>query len=219
MTVTVTTIGPLMAAAPVSVPKELQEAFSLSLLWSETIAAQTDADIRTQAYFNALTAELGRVAWMVTNASTDIWSSSGAQTDAAGAVKSIAGQYMPKGQISPLLAVLDRMTKMNDSDPFSNFLTTWWDSLDQRLSGQVFAASPVIQDANGLLTSIVTFMEFGSRQGSWQSFFLGQVSKSARITVHHAEIRLNAKLWTTLRDPIAQKLGDRARKEIQSIDI
>ena len=220
MTITVTTIGPLMAAASAEIPQDLQDAFSLSLLWSEAVTQQKSGyDIGTPSYFAGITDEIGKIGWFVTDAGTDKWSSTGAQTNAIGAMRSIARQYIPKSQVSPLLGMLQAISQTTTKDAFGQFLTNWWSSLDQKYSGQVFSASPVVQDSTGTLAATIAFMDFGTRQDSWQSFFLGQLSQSATIVVRHTEIRLSAALWKNNRDLIAQKLGERAQREIRRIDI
>lgn len=219
MTLSVTTVGPILAAYSTDISAEFSDAFSLSLCWAEAVARIADTDVASEVYFSALCAELGRISWIVTDAGTEKYDAKGGATNAAQAVENIAGQYMPKGSIKPLTEVLKNIASSDPNAKLGSFLTTWWDSLDQSVSAQIFATSPLIIDANGQLTTTISYMNFSSARTDWQSFFVSDVSDQTDIEVRHVNIALNWDLWIQIRADIEKKLGARARKAIRNIDL
>lgn len=219
MNLRLTTVGPVLAALADEVTPDQQNAFSLGLCWAEAVARKTSTDVASAAYFTALSAELGRIAWIVTDAGTDSYTASGGVTNPAQAVTEIAGQYMPASQVIPLTSALQNIASEDPDARLAGFMTTWWDNLDQSLTSSIFATCPLSLNRNGQLTTTLCFTDFSTARMDWQSFFVSRVTSKTAIQVRHIKISLNQALWNQIEAEIANKLGDAAKRAIQNIDI
>lgn len=63
-----TAVRNLLAVAPDSLQQADRDAFSLSLLWAQSVALTNKFDLGSEGYVRAVTGELAKIAWTVTDA-------------------------------------------------------------------------------------------------------------------------------------------------------
>ena len=142
MTLSLLAAGPVIATYRGGITDDQAQDWSLALLWSQAVAAKTAA--RGSAdWFTALTAEMGRIAWIATDAGTTGYAASGGAMDAAAAAESLTAGFLPPDQADSVTALFRAIGSGAPAAGLDSFLTTVWHSVGQSGSGTAFAVSPL----------------------------------------------------------------------------
>ena len=218
MTLSLLAAGPVIATYQGGITDDQAQDWSLALLWSQAVAAKTAA--RGSAdWFTALTAEMGRIAWIATDAGTTGYAASGGSMDAAAAAESLTAGFLPPDQADSVTALFRAIGSGAPAAGLDSFLTTVWHSVGQSGSGTAFAVSPLELTAGGQLTTTLSLLSYAATRDDWQSFFVSRVTSAADLTCRHLRLTLNAGLWSALRGPITAKLGQGALAAVLRLDI
>lgn len=218
MTLTLLAAGPVIATFQDGISSDQAQDWSLSLLWSQAVAAKT-APRGSPASFTALSAEMGRIAWIATDAGTTAYAASGGAMDAAGAAGELASTFLPPDQADSVTALFRAIGSGSAGGGLDGFLTTFWRSVAQGGSGTAFAVSPLERTAGGQLTTTLSLLTFAADSEDWQSFFVERVTSAADLQCRHLRLTLNADLWSSLRGPITAKLGQGALASVLRLDL
>lgn len=218
MTLSLLAAGPAIATFEGSISDELTKAWSLSLLWAQAVASRS-APQGTHPWFTALSAEMGRIAWIATDADTVGYTLSGGAINTAAAASSLACTYLPPDQSGSVKTFFQAIQTGNSGDGLNSFLTTVWSSLASDGSGTAFAVSPLTISPDGQLTTTLSLLSFAAQSDEWQTFFVSRVTKATDLQSHHIRLTLNAQLWSDLVGPITNKLGQAAIASVLSLQI
>lgn len=219
MSISLTSVGAVLVTHKNQITQEQIQAYSLSLLWSQAVMRKSGRLIGTKDYFEALSAEMGRISWNVTMVTVDTYSATDGSMNIACVTKGLTSKYLPPDQADSVNALFDLIDLSQPTDGLSSFLTTWWNCLDKSMSGTTFGVSPVILTSAGQITTTLSLLCFNASSSDWQSFFVGDVVSDIALRAYHVELTLNAKLFETLRQPIIEKLGQNAIASIRSLDL
>jgi hypothetical protein len=218
MTLSLLAAGPVIATYQGGITDDQAQDWSLALLWSQAVAAKTAAQ-GTAGWFTALTAEMGRIAWIATDAGTSAYAASGGAMAAGTAAEALTAGFLPPDQADSVTALFRAIGSGTPPAGLDSFLTTLWNSIGQSGSGTAFAVSPLEQTAGGQLTTTLSLLSFAASRSDWQSFFVSRVTSAADLQCRHLRLTLNADLWSALRGPIAAKLGQAALASVLRLDI
>ncbi len=216
---TVTTVGNALIISSDKIPSAIADALPLALLWCQTVVRANGDTLGSDAYFADLGTEMGRIAWNVTDAGKTAFTVTGSTAQPVQSVLTIAQSLVPPDQLAIVSDLLSRISAASTKDQFGNFLTTWWDQRKDDAQGTVFAAAPAWIDDNLQLQTTLIQFDYSITSDSWQSFFLGQIDTGAKVTARNLTLTLNAPLWTPIKSPIEQKLGQAAIAAIASLDL
>jgi hypothetical protein len=215
----VTTAGHALVVSSDTVPAAIANALPLGLLWSQAVTRAKGDPLGSDAYFTDLSDEMGEIGWNVTDAGTTTYSVTGSTAQPVQSIQAIAQSLLPPDQLSTLATMLGSIAAASAKSELGGFLTTWWDQRKDDAQGTVFAAAPAWIDNNLQLTTTLIQFDYAIACDSWQSFFLGQISKGAKVTARNITMSLNAPLWAPIQAPIEQKLGQAAIATITSLDL
>ena len=218
MTLSLLAAGPVIATYQGGITDDQAQDWALALLWSQAVAAKTAAQ-GTAGWFTALTAEMGRIAWIATDAGTTAYAASGGAMAASAAAEELTAGFLPPDQADSVTALFRAIGSGTPPAGLDSFLTTLWNSIGQSGSGTAFAVSPLEQTAGGQLTTTLSLLSFAASRSDWQSFFVSRVTSAADLQCRHLRLTLNADLWSALRGPIAAKLGQAALASVLRLDI
>lgn len=210
--------GHTLAVAPASLPKALTDAWSLSMVWSQSIARKSSNNPASSTYFSALYTELSRISWIVEDADKNAYKTDNTSTSPASVIETIADPYLSQENQNLLSQSLAQFKTGNDPK-LKNFLTTWWDDQSQSMESTSFSMSPLFIDNKGQLTTQLFYMNFDVARSGWQSFFVSDLKQSTSVQTLSVELALQDQIWTQIRDKIADKLGVNARDYIRHLDI
>jgi hypothetical protein len=209
----------VLGFAKPEIPQNLVDAFSLSMVWAQAVAAKSAESPGSELYFSELTQELSRIWWIVEDATNSTFTSDGANNSAAASIGSIAKPYVGANRSIELTKILSGFGDPSPSPSIAQMLTTWWASQSQDVSSTSFSVCPLTIDANGQLNARLFFLDFDVARSGWQSFFLVHHDQKISVNVSSVDLALQAKPWASIRDKIAAKLGASARNYIRQLDI
>lgn len=216
---TITAAGNALIISSDNIPPAISDALPLALLWCQTVARTSGATLGSDAYFDDLSDEMGRIAWNVTDAGKTAFNVTASTAQPVQSVLVIAQSLIPPDQLASVSDLVSRIKGANPNDQFSNFLTTWWDQRNEDAQGTVFAAAPAWMDNNLQLQTTLVQFDYAISSHSWRSFFLNQTSTGAQVTVRNITMTLNAPLWAPIKALIEQKLGRAEIAAIASLDL
>ena len=217
MGLALTSAGAALAVSDAELPDA--DALPLSLLWTQGVCRAQHLSMGTESYFRCASAEMGRIAWNVTSASTTRYSNSSEETTTADAMLALGGKYLLPDQQKMLRQTFDHLMADNPGDKLDNFMSTWWKGQAEQAAGTVFAVAPASVSSEGLLTTTLSYLSFQASFDSWQSFFASRVTSETQLFAQHVQLSLNAGLWRLIQGDITQKLGAAAIASIQQLDL
>lgn len=219
MTVRLTTAGSALMVSSDALPANVAQALPLSLLWCEGVARGRSLTLGSDAFFEAVSAEMGNIGWIVTAASITRYSASGSKPDPGEAILTIAGPLVPPSQMAALSTLFEAMARPALNGSLDSVLTTWWAGRRSSAEGAVFAAVPAGIDNNLQLTATLVQLDFEVSADSWQSFFLSRLETGTQVVVRDVGLTLQPVSWALNEDLITRKLGQAAIASIQSVDL
>jgi hypothetical protein len=213
-----TAVRNLLAVAPDALGCADRNAFSLSLLWAQSVALNSSTDPASETYRRALIAELSRIAWIVDAAATVGYASEGGTTSPGVVVRKILDPYIGAGDDSGLGSLLDAIGRETVTPELGDFLTTWWAQQRTDLSAMAFAIGRLSRATEGL-TATILFYAYDLHVARWQSFFLVSPQRSFNVTALPVSLTLNRDLWRQIEGTLAAKLGSAAAEFIRHLNI
>jgi len=213
------TAGSALAVYSDALPTSIVNALPLSLLWGQAVTRTGRFAIGTEAYFQNLSAELGRIAWNVTDAGVLQYSATANGDDPGQAILALTSDLVSAEQRADMAQLFAMMAQPQTGSLLDAALTTWWSRRDVAAQGTVFAAVTAGINNNLQLEATLLQLEFAVSAGSWRSFFVSRLCSGAQLIARHARITLNADLWGRFEDPLTRKLGQAATASIQAIDL
>jgi hypothetical protein len=218
MTARLVSAGSALVVSSDALTPDVVQALPLSLLWCEAVARSQGRPIGTSAFFDAVSAEMGRIAWIATDAGVTRYTASGEQPDPGLAVLAMAEGLVPAGQLADLSLLFAGIAGARAGDPLDTMLTAWW-ARRQSAQGTVFAAVPAGINNNLQLEATLIQLDFAVSAAGWRSFFLSRLQSGTRAVARHVALTLNDRLWTQIEDEVSRKLGQAAIASIQSIQL
>lgn len=202
-----------------ALPSGILNALPLSLLWGQAVVRSQGAAIGTDPYFQKLSAEMGRVAWNVTDAGELHYSATGDEADPGQVILALTNGLIPDEQWADMAQLFAVIAQQQAGSQLDGALTTWWNRRYAAAQGTVFAAVPAGINNNLQLEATLLQLDFAVSADSWRSFFMSRLRSGAKLTARYARITLNADLWGRAEQPVSQKLGQAATGSIQSLDL
>ncbi|WP_284620750.1 hypothetical protein [Aquabacterium humicola] len=219
MTTRLAAIGPSLVLAPPKVSDAQLQALSLGLCWGQAVARNAQRDPGSQAYFDALCAELGRTAWTVQAGQTFASHQSGSNLRVSAIVPALIQALVDADSARLVRQLFADVAAASAASPLAGFAGTWWASQKSTLLSQAFAVGPARIGPDGALATTLVCYGFGVQASSWQSFFVAAQSNSLDIEVRSVELSLNEALWSSISGAITQRLGTAAIAAIQQLAI
>lgn len=191
-------------------------AYNYSLGWSQAVARNTSADPSSQAYFDSMTQELSRVAWMVL-ASYELDYRQSSSTSPADAIQQLLTGI--QNQVaSPVQRLFSALQAPRLSASSSSALATWWQRTQVTANVTSMIIGPLFPGPMGMSTAL-TFIDFNYASDSWQSLFVKQSASRLSVTAKRVEMSFLPAIWSTIGADVEAKLAASAATFIRQVDL
>ncbi|HLM69219.1 MAG TPA: hypothetical protein VK358_16895 [Longimicrobium sp.] len=212
-----TAVDQAMAFCDASVPQPLIDAWSYTTTFAQANARTVNDDPSTQAYFDAMTGELAKLAWNITEASKVAYSNTANQITPAAIVSSILNPYLAPDQQAALGGLLNAFQQPPTSE-INNFLTFWWNkgSTQGGKSNMAFGPLTVVNNASDIT---MTYYSFNFSADSWRALFVARDSADLDVTAYRLRMNLNMALYNQISGDLIQKVGAKAANHIATAEL
>lgn len=215
-TLKLTAVDQAMAFADASVPQDLIDAWSYTTTFAQAFARTVNSDPSTQSYFNAMTGELAKLAWNVTDATKVNYSQSASQISPAGIVSSIINPYLTADQQGGLSGILNAIQQ--PSAGIHDFVSFWWNKASTNANQSSMAFGPLTQVNNSSNITMI-YYNFNFSADSWRSLFVAQSSASLSVSAYRLQMNLNLALYNQIKGDVISKLAGKEKNHIANTNL
>lgn len=209
--VNLTAVDGTIAFSDSSVPQDLIDAWSNTTTFAQAAARAVNSDPSTEAYFDAMTGELQKLAWNVTEAGRLTYKQAAEKISPAAIVESILNPYLPADKQAELSGILNAIQQPDVG--VHNFLDFFWNKASTSASKTNMAMGPltVVNNASNIT---MVYYGFDFSATDWRSLFVEKDSASLGVTAYNLEMNLNMSLYDGIKGEIKKKLAGKEKDHI-----
>jgi len=206
-----TTVDSAMAFSDASVPQPFIDAWSYTTTFAQAHARTVDPDSSSSPYFDAMTTELQRLAWNVTDAGKLTYKQVADKIQPADIVKQILHPYLPADKQAQLDGILNAIQQPDVK--ISNFLDFFWKKASTTAHKTNMSMGPltVVNNASNI-TMIYYGFDFGA--DDWRSLFVEKDTASLNVQAFNLEMNLNMALYDEIKSDLISKLAGKEKDHI-----
>ncbi len=214
--VNLTAVDGSVAFSDPTVSQSYIDAWAYTTTFAQAYARTVSSDPSSEAYFDAMTNELQKLAWNVTNAGKLDYHQSAEKITPAAIVESILNPYLSSAQQQQLSGILNAIQQPDVG--VHNFLDFFWNKASTSANKTNMAMGPltVVNNASNI-TMIYYGFDFSATD--WRSLFVEKDSASLGVQAYNLEMNLNMALYDTIKNDIIAKIAGRERDHIDSTPV
>jgi hypothetical protein len=202
-TVKLTAVDSAVAYCNASVPQPLIDAWSYTTTFAQAYARKINSDASSRTYFDAMTHELQRLGWNVTDAGKVDYHQQANKIEPADIVKLILHPYLSSDEQNELDGILDAIQQPNVR--ITNFLDFFWKKASTTANKTNMAMGPLKVVNNASNISMI-YYGFNFSADSWRSLFVQHDSAGLDVNAFNLEMNLNMGLYNQIKGDIIDKL-------------
>ena len=192
--------------------------FQNGLLWSQAVARKTSTDPSDLAYFEAMTSELARVAWNVTESTTAKIQIKGERVSAASIVASALSGYVDAATRTRFDGLLKlAQGRQSGAADAASFLSTWWSRATVTTTSTGMVVGSLSADRSAV--SDMVWLSLAGRADDWQTLFVERSTASLKLEARYLKVAFNPDVWAAIGPDVIERLGDQARAFIHTISL
>lgn len=208
----VTAVDQALALAPADMPQDLINAWSYTTTFAQAHARTVNSDPSTQAYFDAMTQELMKLGWNVTEANKLDYEQQATSITPAAIVKSILNPFLTPPQQAAMAGLLDVIQQPNAG--VTNFITFWHNKASTSAHQHNMAMGTLTEKLNSADLEMVYYsFDFDASAERW--LFVEVDSASLGVNAYHLEMNLNLPLYNAVKDELIKRLTGKVDEHIQ----
>jgi hypothetical protein len=210
-TIQLTAVDQTMVFSDSSVPQPLIDAWSYTTTFAQAIARTVNNDPSTEAYFDAMTSELAKLGWNITDSGNEAFTQTANQIAPASIVTSILDSYLDPDEKAALSGILNVFQQPTSG--INDFLTFWWNKGSTGGSKSNMAMGP-LKVVNNAVDVTLIYYSFNFSAESWRALFVARDSADLDVTAYHLRMNLDMALYNQISGGLIQKLAGQTANHI-----
>jgi|GEM_PF-6007159 len=214
--ITLTTADSAIAYSDSSVPQDLIDAWSYTTTFAQAYARTVNSDASSQGYFDAMTNQLQKVAWNVTEAGKLDYKQAASTISPSAIVSSILNPYLTAQQQNALAGILNGIQQPDTKA--TGFLDFFWKKASTNASKVNMAMGPLTV-VNGSANITMIYYGFNFNADNWRSLFVARNSADLKVNAYNLEMNLNLALYNGVKSGLIEKLAGKEAAHIANTTI
>lgn len=214
--VNLTAVDGAVAFSDPTVEQKFVDAWAYTTTFAQAHARTVNTDASSQAYFDAMTNELQKLAWNVTNAGKLDYHQKAEKISPAAIVESILNPYLSAAQQAQLAGILNAIQQPDVG--VHNFLDFFWNKASTTANKTNMAMGPLTVVNNASNISMI-YYGFDFAATDWRSLFVEKDSASLGVTAYNLEMNLNMALYDSFKGDLIKKLAGKEKDHIDSTPV
>lgn len=201
---------------PTAITQDLVDAYQNTLTFAQAVARGVNADPASQAYFNAMTQELAKLGWNITNSGETKYHQHANKIAPAAIVKSITYPYLDKSSQAQLAGVLD-VIKAPDTS-VTGFVDFFWKKSQVQASKTNMAMGKLVSYLNTPQITLL-FYTFNFSDTSTRSLFVEVSDADLVNNIWNITMNLNMVLYNGYKAALIAKLAGKEADHIANAKV
>jgi len=207
-----------LAWCPASLDQDMLDAYKYTLMFAQAAARTVNSDPSTEAYYEAMTQQLMKLGWNVTESGKLNYDQQASRISPAQIVGGILNPYLSPDQQSQLGGLLAQIQQPDDS--IKGFVDFWWRSAHTNASQASMALGPLVANQNAPEVSMI-FYSFKYDASDVGSLFV-QIDKAGLdVFAYSLKMNYNFALWPNVKAEILPRIQAKvdAHIDTQPLDL
>lgn len=210
------TVDSSLATYTEDVTKEMTDAYQMTTTFAQAAARKVSKDVTSDAYFEKLTSEYGKIGWNITQADDVKYEKDADEITPKSIVDSLLDSYMEESAQKQLSGLLDAIQE--DSAGIHNFSTFWWNSASTDVEKTSIAMGQVsVRNNTASFTSL--FYTFNFNSESWRGLFVDHSEAELLVKAKFLRMELNMDIYNTYKSDLTDKLGEKIKEHIDTTEL
>ena len=201
---------------PKAITQELVDAYQLTLTFAQAAARAVNSDPATEEYFKAMTTELARLGWNITNSGKTHYEQTANKISPASIVKSITDPYLDAEGQKQLAGVLDVIKQPDMS--VTGFVDFFWKKASVNADKSNMAIGKLESYLNSPKITLL-YYTFNYHADAARSLFVEIDNAHLVNNIYNLTMSLDMALYKTFEQTLKDKLAGKEKEHIKDVKI
>jgi hypothetical protein len=210
-TVAVTAVDQTICFYDSSVTQTLIDAYQWTLMFGQAAARAVNPDPASGQYFDAMTQELAKIGWNITNAGKLNYNQQAAKISPAGIVSQILDPYLSQQQQKELGGILNAIQQPDGG--IHNFVEFFWRHAHTQANRANMALGPLTNVNNAPDIKLV-YYSFDYDADTRGSLFVEIDSAKLAVSAYNLEMNLNMAQYNAVSADLISRLSSKVDEHV-----